>query len=66
MPDPEKHQQLNDQWERAVERAEYDKRTQSELDPDTLNDAAGLHVQSGVKSGWTSSCYCSDTCAPCI
>jgi hypothetical protein len=30
-----------------------------------LNDAAGMHVQSGVKGGWTSTCSCHQTCGTC-
>lgn len=54
--------ELQERWDRAVERAARDKQNESELTPDILNDAAGLHVESGVRGGWTSTCSCHQTC----
>jgi hypothetical protein len=59
-------QQMQEQWDRAVERAIESERNASELAEDALNDAVGLRVQSGAKGGWTGSCFCSETCAPCV
>lgn len=55
---------LQAQWEQAVERASEDRRSDSELESEALNDAAGLHVQSGVRAGgWTHTCSCGGSCA---
>lgn len=54
--------ELQERWELAVERAALDSREKVERNADLLNDVAGLHVQSGVQGGWTSSCSCHQTC----
>lgn len=53
---------IQDEWERALERACENEKHKSDLDAETLNDAAGLHVQSGVRGGWTGSCSCQQSC----
>lgn len=58
MNDENIRRQFSEKWDRAVERAAQDKRSDSDLEEEALNDAAGLHVQSGVKGGWTSTCSC--------
>ena len=56
--------ELQERWTQAVDRAVEDKQAGSELERELLNDAAGLHVQAGVKSGgWTNTCSCGGSCA---
>jgi len=55
-------QPMEELWAHAVERAREDKRADAELEREALNDAAGLHVQSGVQAGgWISSISCQGT-----
>lgn len=58
---------LQNRWERAVERAVEDAQDRSELTAHMLNNAAGLHVESGVRGGaWSNnSCTCAYTCQQC-
>jgi hypothetical protein len=59
---------LQDLWERAIERAIQEKSSVQELSDETLNQAAGVHIQSGVRAGdfWGLGSYtcqnCSGTC----
>lgn len=47
-------QELENEWERAVERAAEQEERATQLRREDLNDAAGLRVKAGVKSGaWT-------------
>lgn len=60
---------LQEQWERATDRAAEDLRSDNDLEREALNQAAGLHVQSGVKSGlWgvTHTCSCDHTCGSAV
>lgn len=54
---------LHDDWEHAIERAGQEKQDRRELDADALNDAAGLHVQSGVQAGWMNTGSCGQQCS---
>ena len=58
MPKQQKmNERLQEQWDRAVAQAEQELCRVPELDAESLNHAAGLDVQSGVKAGgWTHQC----------
>ncbi len=56
------HQELEEAWARAVERANQDHGRAAELSEAVLNDAAGLRVKSGVKAGWFDTTSCDVTC----
>ena len=61
--------ELQERWEQAIERASEETASGSELDREALSAAAGLHVQSGVKSGlWgvTHTCSCDHTCGSAV
>jgi hypothetical protein len=62
-------QRVREGWERAVERATNIHRTEPSLMDSKLKSAAGLSMQSGLKSGglWgATSGYCStDSCVHC-
>ena len=54
MKDKTDTQQLASEWERAVARAAEQEPRKEQLSAEDLNDAAGLRVKAGVKSGdWT-------------
>jgi hypothetical protein len=63
MNNKDKPHEFAQEWERATERAREERRDPLPLADDALNDAAGLHVQSGVKGGWTHTCSCGGSCA---
>lgn len=44
-------QELSNQWEQACERALHDAPHADDLIPESLNEAAGLNVKSGVQGG---------------
>ncbi len=57
-------QELQQQWERGIERATEEQPTHQELGG-MLNEAAGLHIKSGAQAGglWGStSCSCVNSC----
>lgn len=56
--------ELQERWERAVERAAEENMREQELN-ETLTESAGLHIKSGVDAAgvWgTTSCTCQNTC----
>ena len=56
---------LQDLWERGIERATADKSTLQELGDAKLGEVAGLQIKSGLESGglWGStSCSCQAGC----
>jgi hypothetical protein len=57
----EMNRELQEQWERALERASQAQNETQELDTESLRDTVGLHLKSGVKGGWTNSCSCQAT-----
>lgn len=55
--------QIEQQWERAIEQAQENQPRDPEFDKQELNNAAGLHIQSGVKVGsWLSTYTQNFTC----
>jgi len=44
-------EQLNEQWERAAERAAQDQARERELDSEELKQASGIKVESGIRAG---------------
>jgi len=54
MEKKDQRRQLERDWERAVENASEQEARRDNLTTDDLNDAAGLRVKLGIKSGdWT-------------
>jgi hypothetical protein len=57
------NRELQDQWERGIERAAQEREQSQSLDPEVLKNAAGLQVQAGVKAGaWTRTFSCNGSC----
>lgn len=58
-------QDLQDQWERAIERAEQETLRPTDLGAE-LDEGAGLHIKSGVQAGglWGTTTSC--TCNQCV
>lgn len=58
------NEQIQEQWDNAAERA-LQQPAENQTLGDLLQEAAGLHVKSGVQAGgiWgTTSCTCENTC----
>jgi hypothetical protein len=64
-------QDLQKQWDRAVERAAEDSSPVQELDPSSLQEISGLYVKSSVRAGaapgkpTAGPSYCSMKCGQC-
>lgn len=54
--------QFEQLWQAGIERAVQDQTHVSELDKDSLNDAAGLQIKSGVQAGAWTGAGCSANC----
>ncbi len=68
MKNSNRARNIEELWERAVERAVQEKSVAQELSAETLSQAAGIHIKSGVRAAdfWGLGSYtcqnCSGTC----
>lgn len=63
MDKQERAQKLQQQWERAVERAQENSPRQEPISNEMMDSAAGLAVKSGARAGdWTQSYSCNGGC----
>jgi hypothetical protein len=63
MSAQEKRTKLEQDWERAAERAAQDVEPREQLDDAKLSATASMHVRTGVRSAaWLDTASCYDTC----